>query len=328
MSIRVLSSRFRHLLAFAFAVAAIAAVVRAQSGDFYAKRTALRNQAKSDQQQAGLAGPGSAKSLFSQFPTPEIALAAPIVIKPGQSAPLQLSGKFNERTTFLSGSSALTLSNASVGANTFSATAQAPADSAPQWVRIYAFAPVSAAETWTPVFVGSTPPAYTLTAKNGWTVKLVPDAPTFAITARDASVGYRAEYYKPGETKPFETLSGSLRLDANSSGAGLQFSMQPGGQGSAMAELEQLSNRMAELMKAGKFEGKEMAALQKKMEAVQDRLTKEMQAQVADPAAMQRKQDEFGCGTIFLEPKGGTVTGNVSCGKNVGSLQLTGGLGQ
>jgi hypothetical protein len=50
-----------------------------------------------------------------------------------------------------------------------------------------------------------------------------------------------------------------------------------------------------------------------------------MEAQIKDPAAAQKKQDEFGCDTINLTIRAGSVTGSVSCGKNVGSsLRLTG----
>jgi hypothetical protein len=327
MPTRVSHPRLNQLLILSLTLAALVAITRAQSSGFYAKRTEIQNQAKAEQQAAGLAGSANRKALYTQFPTPEIALGAPVVVAPGQPVPLQLTGKFSEKTTFVSGSDRLVLSGVTVAAGKLTATAHAPQTPLPGWARIYAFSPVSAAETWTPVFVGTVPPAVTLTASNGWTITLTPDAPKFAITSRDAKVGYKAEFYKPGEARPFETTSGTLTLDANNTSASLHFGMQPGNQGSAMAEMQQLSARMGELMKAGKYTGKEMQDLQKKLEVTQERVTKELEAQIKDPAAMQRKQDDFGCGSISLEADGANVKGGVSCGKNVGSLQLKGTVG-
>jgi hypothetical protein len=325
MARRPYASAVSRLLIAALVFTAVGALVRGQSKQFYAQRQALRDQAKGEQQSAGLAGSANTKALFKAYPTPEIALAPPVNLQPGQAAPVTFAGKFSDKTTFMSGSDALTLANVVVAANKFTANAQVAAGASPGWVRIYAFAPVSVAETWVPLFVGA-PRAYTLTAQNGWTIKLTPDAPKFALDQRASKVGYKAEYFKPGETKPFETTTGKLELESdNTSENSLQFNLSAGTQGSTMAELEQVTTRMGELMKAGKYGSKELNDLNARMEVLQERMMKEMQAQAAGPAAMQKKQDDFGCGTIFLNTKStGDVTGNASCGKNVGSLQLTG----
>jgi hypothetical protein len=312
----------RVLLA-ALAVTAAFAITRAQSNEFYTKRTALRRQAEADQRSQGLAGPANRAKLFSTFPTPEVTLAAAVRMAPGATAPLAFKGKFSDKTTFLSGNDVLTLSDIVVAPNSFKATATVKAGVGPQWARVYAIAPVSGGETWTPIFIG-TPQAYTLTAaKNGWTIQLTPDAKDFAVDTREAKVGYKAEYFKRGETKPFETATGTLTLNASNMDGSLSFSMQAGNQGSAMAEMEKISLRMGELMKAGKYDSKELADLQKKMEVVQERMMKEVQAQMADPAAVQKKQDDFGCSSIYVSQGTAGLRGNVSCGKNVGSLDLT-----
>jgi hypothetical protein len=62
-----------------------------------------------------------------------------------------------------------------------------------------------------------------------------------------------------------------------------------------------------------------------RMDALTEQMLKEQQAAIADPAAMQRKEDEFGCRHLTLKTSAdGAATGTVSCGKNVGSLSLTG----
>jgi hypothetical protein len=54
-------------------------------------------------------------------------------------------------------------------------------------------------------------------------------------------------------------------------------------------------------------------------------MSKDLQAQIKDPEAMQKKQDDFGCETISVWTTGGQISGNITCGKNVGSsLSFTG----
>lgn len=313
----------RSAFTYALLLLVAAALVRAQASGFQAKRNELRKQAEAARQAEGLAAPASRKALYAKYPTPEIALAKPTVLGAGASAALSIPGKFPAGTTVLAGSDAITLADVVVAAGSVKATVTAAADLPPQWARVYAFAPVSFAETWAPVFIGA-PQAFTLKASNGWTIKLTPDAAAFTVDEREARVAYKAEYFKAGQAAPFETASGTLTLNASNTDAGsYTFFLQSGQAGSVMEEYQTVSKRMVELMQAGKVAGKEFAALQKKADALQDRLTKEMEAMTADPAAMQRKQDEFGCGTLNLSVRAGRVSGNVSCGKNVGSLQLS-----
>jgi hypothetical protein len=301
-----------------------AALVRAQSSGFQAKRAELRKQAEAAQQAEGLAGTANRKALFAKYPTPEITLARPLVLAPGGTGALSVPGKFAPGTAVFAGSDAITLADVVVAAASVKASVTAKAGLPPQWARVYALAPVSLAETWTPVFIGS-PPAFSLTASNGWTVKVTPEAKAFTVSEREARVSYKAEYFKPGETTPFQTASGPLEIGANSEMPGRYNLMLGAGQaGSAMEEYQELSKKMVAMMQAGKVGTKEFDALQKRAEAAQARWMKEMEVQVADPASMQKKQDDFGCETISLTVDGARVTGSVSCGKNVGTLQVTG----
>jgi hypothetical protein len=310
----------------ALALALVAAAVRAQSTAFYAKRTEIRRQAAEARTQAQLNGDANQKKLYTLYPSPEIVLAKPVVVAAGSTAPLSIVGKFSDKTMFVSATDGVDLTNAVVAANSFKATVSAAAGLPPSWARIYAFAPVSGAEAWTPaIFVGS-PRTFSLTATNGWTIKLAPEKPAFAFSKPGtADATYKAEFYKAGATTPFETTTGSLTIEAESSPGSYTFFMSAGSSGSAMAEVQALSEQMGALMKAGKFGGPELEAIQKKMEAAQDRMMKDMEAQIKDPALAQKKQDDFGCGTINVFITRGAVSGNVSCGKNVGSsLNFTG----
>ncbi len=309
----------------ALAVALVAAAVRAQSASFTAKRNEIRRQAAADRAAAQLNGDANRRKLFSQFPTPEVTLAKPVVLAAGASGPVSLVGKFSDKTTFVSYTEGVELSNVVVAANSFKATVTVAAGLSLGWGRIFAFAPVSEGEVWVPaVFIG-TPRTYNLTAANGWTIKLAPQAQSFAFTKPGAATAtYKADFFKPGAATPFESTSGPLEILAESQPGSYTFMMSAGQSGSAMAELPALQEQMMALIKAGKAAGPEMTALQKKIEVVSARMTKELQAQLKDPAAMQKKQDDFGCETISLWTKAGQVSGNINCGKNVGTLDFTG----
>ena len=54
--------------------------------------------------------------------------------------------------------------------------------------------------------------------------------------------------------------------------------------------------KMADPNAFAKMNAKEPAAFQQTLEAVGDRMTREMEAMAANPAAMQEKQARFGCG--------------------------------
>lgn len=310
----------------ALAVALVASAVRAQSASFYARRTEIQRQAKADQAQAQLGGDANRKKLYQLYPTPEIPLARPVMMAAGTSAPLSIAGKFSDKTTFVSATDGVELTNPLVTANSFKATVTVAAGIPPSWGRIYAFAPVSAAEGWVPaVFIGA-PATYALTAANGWTIRLAPDAAAFRIEKPGtATATYKAQYFKAGAAAPFETTTGTLTIEAESSAGSYTFFMSPGNSGSAAAEVQRLTEQMMTLIKDGKVSSPQFEAIQKKVEAAQEQMIKEMEAGIKDPAALQKKHDDFGCETINLFVKGGAVTGNVSCGKNVGSsLNFTG----
>ena len=138
-------------------------------------------------------------------------------------------------------------------------------------------------------------------------------------------MAYRAEYSRPGTPAPFEKMTGSLTVSADDRPMStVTFSMQPGGTGTAMQEYQDLVAKMADPAAFTKMSEKERAAFEKKMEDVGDRMTKEMEAMTANPAAMVEKQAQFGCGSITLTVEGTQASGNVSCGQKVGSLTLKG----
>jgi hypothetical protein len=167
--------------------------------------------------------------------------------------------------------------------------------------------------------------SYDLKANNGWAIKATPEAKTFTRKEHNASVTYRVAFYKGGEAKPFETVSGNLSLSPGyAPGADLSVPLSEG-QSGAMGELMEIQKKMQDPESFMKMTDKEREAVKERMQALTEKMMKEQQAAIADPAAMQRKEDEFGCRHMTLKASAdGAASGTMSCGKNVGSLTLTG----
>ena len=285
----------------------------------------LRNEWRTAQQAEGLDPRRGAKALYGAYPTPELTLCKAAVVAPGASVPVTCTGRFGKTPTFLVDHDQVTMTPGTVSATSFAATLSVAADALPAFVRLFAYAPVSGAWSRQGVAVIGAAPTFVLTASNGWTMTLTPEARTWTVDHDAASIGYRAEYFKPGTTAPFEKMTGALNLSADDRpGNAYTFSMQPGGTGTAMQEYQQLVAKMGDPSAFMKMSAKERAAFEKKMEELGDRMTREMEAMTANPAAMMEKQAQFGCGSITLSVEGAQVTGNVSCGQKVGSLNLQG----
>ena len=265
------------------------------------------------------------KALYDAHPTPEITLAKAAVVAPGGSAPVSVAGRFKPDTVFLVDHDGVTLGTGVVAAGTFKATATVAPDALPAFVRVFAYAPVSGAWDSAGLVVIGTAPAFTLTASNGWTIRLTPEGKGWSVNGEEATHSYKAEYVKPGEAAAFETMTGALRVSAQERpDTRYTFSMQPGATGTAMAEYQALMAKMSDPAAFAKMSEKERAAFDKRMEEVGDRMTRELEAMSANPAAMIEKQASFGCGSISLEVGAGAIAGSVGCGQKVGSLRLVG----
>ena len=285
----------------------------------------LRNEWRTAQQNEGLDPNRGRKALYGKYPTPEITLVKPIVIAPGSAAPISVGGRFAPGTTFLLDHDLVTLGTPVATATKYSASASVDAEALPGFARLFAYAPVSGAWSRAGVVLIGSAPTLSLTASNGWTIRLTPTAKTWSINGSDATLAYKAEYHKPGGAAPFETVTGALSLsDDAAPGASYSFNMQPGLGGTALEEYQQLMSKMSDPAAFMKMSAKERAAFEKKMEEVGDRMTKEMEAMAANIAASQAKQAEFGCGSINVTITGRQATGNVGCGAKVGYLSLAG----
>lgn len=293
---------------------------------FDAEVRRLRGEWRQEQDAAGLPERTKRKELYGQYPTPEITLCKAVTIAPGASAPVALSGKFAAKTAFVMENDQVTLDAGTSTTTAYKAMATVAADAVPSYGRLYVYAPVSGAyNRCGAVLVGAMPSFDLKSQKNGWTIKLAPTAKAYTVNGGQATLPYKAEYFKPGETAPFETMSGTLTLSINDTPrSNYTLSMSGGATGMLMQELEALQKQMGDPAVFMKKSAKEQQAYFDKMNALTEKLAKVQQTEFGDPAAAQRRQDEFGCGTINLQLTASGVEGSVSCGKNLGSLPFTG----
>lgn len=285
----------------------------------------LRGEWRTQQAALGLTGSTKQKELYALHPTPEIGLCKPVVVAPGATAALTVPGKFKDTTTFVMENDQLQIEGGAVTPAKYTAQVTASPDAVPSFGRLYAYAPVSGAyNRCAAVVVGAAPPL-ALSAKNGWRITLTPQGKQFTVSDKEASMAYVAEYFKAGETTAFETTSGSLRISADDRPTDRLMITASAGKVMALAEeLAAVQQQMSDIGAFMKKSQKEQQAIMAKMEAISNKISKEQEAMSADPAAAQKQQDEFGCGTINLTFAGAAVTGNISCGRAVGSLEVTG----
>jgi hypothetical protein len=314
------------LIVLSVGVAGVVVRAAGLTSKYDAELRRLRGEWRVAQQAEGLdPTPAGARVLYARYPTPEITLCTPVVIAPGAAASISLTGRFPPKTTFLVDHDQVALTPGAATPGRYAARATVAADALPGVARLFAYAPVSGA--WSrcgAVVIGATP-TFTLTASNGWTIVLTPAGKAWLADGGSASIGYRAEYFTPGTSAPFETMTGALTVSTGDRpGSALTFGMHPGGTGTAMQEYQELVAKMGDPAAFVKMSEKDRAAFEKKMEEVGDRMTREMEAMTANPAVMQEQQARFGCGSISVAVAGGQVSGNVACGQKVGSLALTG----
>jgi len=206
--------------------------------------------------------------------------------------------------------------------------------------------------------VAATPPAvsingkftWDLTADNGWRIKLEPVDKSDSPPDRTAST-YRAEFYHPGEAKPFQVrnLDLSCREDQchavigeGAEDAALKqkavqgmMNRSPAEQQQSQAAVKQAQAEMAQLQQQmqnyTKLSPDEQKALMARMQEVSKKMTAAMTPKSTAEAQqeMEKNKQEFGCTGMSLSPKGAVLQGTMACGEKVGQrgqLKLTGGV--
>jgi hypothetical protein len=269
--------------------------------------------------------------LLNPFASPGVRIQT---VLPGSSLAMTVRGDFPPGTTILSERDGVTLSGATLSTTTYSARLTISPDEGPGFVRLWGFTPIGI-EGPTAVALVDTLYRFDLKSPSGYTVKITPLEKTFTI--RDnahAQVKYQAEFYKPGEAKPFEVATGYQTfyvgndpLESRTPYARLDISVDQSTT-SPQAEIETLGMKMGDPKTTEAERNALMARIGEVQRKMLEDMTKGMQT---DPASLDKKQDDFGCGSVQLYPsKGGVVEGRFSCGKNFngGELKVTGTMTQ
>jgi hypothetical protein len=302
------------------------AVVRAGRTKFWEKRKALSQEQRGQQQAEGF-GRGSEKAMYAKYPTPELGLCKPVVIAPGGTAPVTLTGRFSEKTAFLVANDQVEIEQGTVAAGRYTTKVTVAPDAAAGYAPIYAIAPVSGAYNSCPaVFIGPIS-SFDLTGDNGWTVKVTPQGKAFEVGKEDAKLAYTLSFVKDSEAAPFKKMSGVLMLRFDQeTGKEISLPLEAlPGEGSPDAELTALQKKMSDPSFA-KLPPKEMDRIIQRMTVLTEQRLKIMAApDYAEKAA--KEQADFGCTSLSLTVTGTTATGHLNCGKNVGrsgNVKLTG----
>ena len=313
-------------LTIALGLGMTGAVMHAGRTKFWEKRKALSQDARAAQEREGF-GRGSEKAMYAKYPTPELTLCKPIVIAPGASAPVTLTGKFPDKTAFLVANDQVEIEEGTVAAGRYTTKATAAADAAAGYAPIYAIAPVSGAYNQCPAVFVSQVSSYELNGDNGWTVTLTPQSKAFEVTRENAKLAYVVSFNKPGETAPFKKMTGRLELRFDQeTGQEISVPLEVlGAEGSTDAEYAALQKKMTDPSFA-KLPPKEMQRLLDRYSVLSEAKLKEMTApDYATKAA--KEHDDFGCQNLSLTINGSAAKGRLSCGKNVGKngyINLTG----
>jgi hypothetical protein len=240
-------------------------------------------------------------------------------VLPGGTVSITVTGDFPAGTTFLSERDAVTIAGATQTTTAYSARLTIPPDEAPGYVRLFAITPVGI-EGFAAVAVVDTFYRFDLKSPDGYTIKITPLAKTFTVDTMQASAKYQAEFYKQGETTPFETLTGNQSFDpgqapfeSHTPYARLDLEFDAAA-GSPQAVLDELNAKMAD----PKTTAADRNAAMARMMQLQAKMLEEMtRALKTDPASLNKTQDDFGCGLVQLYPdKGAIVDGNIMCGTN------------
>jgi len=150
---------------------------------------------------------------------------------------------------------------------------------------------------------------FDLRSRDGYTIRVAPVEHTFMILeSRFARLKYQAEFYKPGETKPFETAVGDQTFDPRAAPyethtpyARLDISFDHA-RTSPQAEIETITPKMNDPKTT---QAERNVLLVSLVEVQQKRLEAIGKGLQTDPASLNKEQDDFGCGLLQSYPSRG-----------------------
>lgn len=301
-------------------------LARASTNRYAEKQRAIVAECAAEQKRLGVT---DRKILFGKYPTPEITLCKMVRVLPGRAVDVVLRGKFAPGTKFLFENDSVEVMKETMAPAEYRATVQVPPNSGPSYALLHAFAPVSGGNAQCQALYVGGRYEWEFAAPNGWRVRLVLLDEGFQPGAtQPPEIRYRAEFFRGAEPKPFETRNLRLSLTSVPWDDAYSGSIEESGapEGSAMAEMEKLTTKMQD----PKLSDQERERLIAQFEALSERIAKEQDALVKKMSSptyaqdMEKKEREFGCRYLQFRIKAGAIDGSMTCGQNVGTLQLKG----
>ena len=308
------------LVLFLLLCTASAAALSAQTTKFQAEQHRLHQEADAARKAKGLP---LNDALSQKYPAATFQQVKIQKVAPGGSVAIALAGRIPAGVTILSEKDGADLSGATISGTSYSARMTVAANEGPGFVRLWAFTPVSyEIARVAPAFV-DTIYRFELKAPNGLTVRIVPTEKTFTIADnKNASLKYQAEFYRPGETKPFETRVGSMDYRADDDPrTRLDISLHE-----PAASWQKEQGEIGMKLQDPKLTDAQRNALMEQLMRAQQRMVDDMMKLQTDPASAQKKVDDFGCRLVQVYPsQAGAGKGTILCGKNFqgGTIQTT-----
>lgn len=299
---------------------ASAAALSAQTTKFQAEQHRLYQEAEAARKAKGLP---LNDALAAKYPPVTFQQVKIQKVAPGGSVAIALAGRIPAGVTVLSERDGAVLSGAAISGTSYSARMTVAANEGPGFVRLWAFTPVSVeVARVSPAFV-DTVYRFELKGPNGLTVRIVPTEKTFTIADnKNASLKYQADFYRPGETRPFETRVGSMDYGADDDPrTRLDISLREPDV-SWQREMEEIGKKLQD----PSLTDAQRDALTERMMKAQQRMVEDMMKLQNDPASAQKKVDDFGCRLVQVYPgPAGAGKGTILCGKNFhgGTIQAT-----
>lgn len=317
-------------------------ITRAAGSRYQAQVDQFYKQAQEDQQRLGL----DRKQMFAKYPCAVVQLASIPTVAPGGTVDIAATGTFVNGTRFLfdydevevvkeAATAAVPRPRIAVSgflpagaataaaASTYRATVRVSPTATFGFVGLHAYVPVSRAHTEVPALFIGAKNNWEVTAKNGWRVSLKMQGDGFTIdgNGKSAEGRYTAEFFRAGESKPFETREAVATFQGYQRDRHLTFSLREM-PSPYEAEMKQMSAKMSDPSAFAKMSEKEQEKFMSRMQELQMKMMENMQALVSDPAAATKKEAEFGCHTLQI--RAGIDQGALLCGQKVGTVEVTG----
>ena len=243
---------------------------------------------------------------LGKAPTPSVTLEKQVLLTPGESAAIKLTGKFPEGTQFV-WDDGVTVETEKVLANSYTATIRLLSGAGPGPIHVTMFVRGHCHGQEINAAVNGGKFDFQIKADNGWRVSL----------KNSDSNSYCVEFYQGTETKPFETRGAIISLPDRIGGR-IMFSLDqnPCG-GDPAKQMEELMKKMYDPNLSEKQREAFMAKYQQMMLDMVD---------MDKLKAKEAKANQFGFNRITLEPDGTGFKGNLwFAGSGGKTANITGG---